>query len=122
MMSTVFLQAPARGGFLSWLRPESALGQTLLMVGAFLFVGLVFFIWAAFWRKPSGQAHHHSHDMDAGGGGLPKPRKRRSALSRAFGRKRHRRSRSRQSEERINPTLAQSGGLPPRRDDQSPQN
>ena len=113
-IGAVLLQAP-RGGFLSWL-PAGAVGQWLLMLGVFLMLGLVFFMWAAFWRKPdgSGLAHH--------GGGLPKPRKRRSAVSRMFGRKHHKRSRSHHREQRINPTLAQSGGLPPRRDNQRPPN
>jgi hypothetical protein len=99
-----------------WMSPGSVAGQLTIMLGVFLLVGFVFFMWAAFFRKRQRHSHHHASDFESGG--LPKRRKHRSKLARMLGKKRRRRQRSR--ERPVNPTLAQIGGLPPRRDEQPP--
>jgi len=111
-MSFAVLMAQTEPDPLSgFTKPGSMTLQLLIMVGAFLVVGLLIFCWAAFFRKP--KSRHHSHNYD--GGGLPARHKRRSKLARMLGKKRRKRTRSR--ERPINPTLAQIGGLPPHRDE-----
>ena len=101
--------------FSGWMRPTSMAGELTIIVGAVLFIGIIIFIWAAFIRKP--RHRHHSHSSDLAGGGLPARRKPRSKLARMLGKKRHKRRHSR--ERPVNPTLADIGGLPPRRDEHS---
>ena len=68
------------------------------------------FVWAAFFRKPRRHRHHHPH------GHSPKPLPETRSESRKAGwllfRKRHR-HRHRHRELPRNPTLAETGGLPP---------
>ena len=101
--------------FAGWTSPGSMVGQLAIVIGAVVFVVIVIFIWAAFLRKP--QSRHHSHHHSEGGG-LPTRRKPRSKLARMLGKKRRKRRHSR--ERPVNPTLAEIGGLPPRRDEHPP--
>jgi hypothetical protein len=119
-MSFAVLMAQSESGglFSDWMKPSSAAGQVTIMIGAVLVVGLVIFMWAAIFRKPRHRKHSHHHSPDLDGGGLPERHKRSSTLARMLGKKRHKRRRSR--ERPANPTLAQIGGLPPRRDDHPP--
>ncbi len=84
----------------------------LLLVGALVLVILVFLVWAVFLRKGKEadfsdwkvqQQHHHQHDhSDSSSGGE--------------GSHHYRRRRRRRREHRPrNPTLAETGGLPPAR-------
>jgi hypothetical protein len=107
--------------FTLWPKSGTGAGQVILLIGVFVFLTLVIFAWAAFWRKPRSRKHSYHGSSDLENGGLPQRHKRRSALSRAlFGRKRRRRRRSQGRERPVNPTLSQVGGLPPRRDEQRP--
>jgi hypothetical protein len=101
-----------------WAKPGSMTLQLVIMVGAFLVVGLLIFCWAAFFRKPRHRHHSHHHSSDFEGGGLPARHKRRSKLARMLGKKRRKRHRSR--ERPVNPALAEIGGLPPHRDKHPP--
>jgi hypothetical protein len=97
-------------------RKHSTLRDLLLVLGCLgaLSVGLL--LWAAFIRKPrrhSSGHSHHSHDLS------------RTAAAAEPGsqphRRRHRhRRRRRGSHYPQNPTLAQTGGLPPVRRDEPP--
>jgi hypothetical protein len=114
-MSFAVLMADADADmFPGWAKPGSMTLQLLITVAAFLGIGLIIFIWAAFFRKP----HHRHHSSDFGGGGLPARHKRRSKLARMLGKKRRKRRRSR--EKPANPTLAEIGGLPPHRNGPPP--
>jgi len=104
--------------FSSWTKPGSVVGQLALVVGAVFVVGFVIFLWAAFIRKPRHRKHSHHHSSGYGDGGVPARQKRSSPFSRLFRKKRHKRHHSR--ERPANPTLAEIGGLPPRRDDRPP--
>src|SRR5882672_2281194 len=87
-------------------------GILVVLLLCLLFAGAVF-LWAAVIRKrrpPSGYRHHRSP--------TPAPRKpaEKSRWRQLFSRKRrHRRGRSR------NPTLAETGGLPPLRAEEPPE-
>jgi hypothetical protein len=119
MIFAVFMAQVDNGNLFSgWMKPGSMAGQLTIMLGAIVGVGLVIFIWAAFMRKPRHRIHSHHHSSDQDNGGLPARHKRRSKLARMMGKKRHRRHR--RSERPANPTLAEIGGLPPRRDEHPP--
>ena len=103
--------------FEPWTKPGSIVGQLAIVVGAVLAVGFVIFLWAAFVRKPRHHKPSHHSASDYTGGGSAR-HKRSSPLSRMFRKKRHKRRHSR--ERPTNPTLAEIGGLPPRRDEHPP--
>jgi len=104
--------------FSFWAKSGTAWGQILIMIGLFVVLAIIFFVWAALWRsKPRNKRHSFSSEE----GGLPQRHKRRSGLSRLlFPRKRHRHKRTHGRERPVNPTLSQVGGLPPRRDEPPP--
>ena len=94
--------------------PGSSAGEVLLLVGIFVGVSLVIFLWAAYMRRPRKMRHtyRHLHQTDDHSESSHHHRSR-------SGRRRHRR-RSHGKERPMNPTLAQTGGLPPRHDEQRP--
>jgi hypothetical protein len=100
-----------------WTQPSSAVGELALVFGIVLFVVLLIFAWATFWRKPRRRSHSYHHARasgDAPAVGLPRRRKRRPWLLRVLRRHRRRR-RHRRHHRPANPTLADVGGLPPAR-------
>jgi type VI protein secretion system component VasK len=81
-----------------------------IVVGAILFVVVVVFGWAAFIRKRRKRKHRHHRSMaKAAAAGVNEIRRQ------VHERQRRRRTRQRQR----NPTLAETGGLPPVRADVS---
>lgn len=98
------------------------LKELLAMLGAVALVTLILVIWAVYFRKsPRRQSHHHwhhhSHDSTSSAGS----QNQNDADSDASAETRHRRKRKRRREHRPrNPTLAETGGLPPIRSERPP--
>ena len=88
--------------------------RSLVLWGVLVVVTLAAFIWATFFRR----RRRHRHHFHRAGAAPPPVEKHRSwSWRRLLGRKRrHRRRRER----RVNPTRAETGGLPPVRADESP--
>jgi hypothetical protein len=96
--------------------------QFTVVFGVFILVILAIFAWAAFFRDKSGRSHHHHHrrhrhsdrslpPLTAAAAAAQKPGDP-MPFQRPHRRHRHRR---RHTEFRRNPTLSETGGLPPRR-------
>jgi len=115
----MFMQADDPQPLSFFKNPGSSAGEVLLLVGIFVGVALVIFLWAAYARRPCKMHHVYSHLHQSDDHGKSSRRRKRSGSSRLFGRK-HRRRRSHEKERPINPTLAQTGGLPPRHEEQRP--
>ncbi len=115
-MNKAFLllgQAPLEPS-LPWRQVRSRVNEVVLLLGALALVVFILVTWAVFFRKreDDSASHHYSYDAPAksstpdgnnGNEGDEKPRKRRRW------RRRRREHRPR------NPTLAETGGLPPLR-------
>ena len=84
--------------------------EVLIFLGALLAVSAAVFLWAIFFRKRTRWRHYDYPHVGAGQGG--KGMERRWFF---FGKRRHRRHRG----HRRNPTLAEAGGLPPIRDEET---
>lgn len=102
-----------------WRSHGSSMIEVAIVFGVTLLVVVLVFIWATFWRKP-GRRHYSRHQGASGNpaGPLPKHRRRRPLLFRVL--RRHQCRRHRRRARRLNPTLAQVGGLPPQRREQPP--
>jgi hypothetical protein len=86
-------------------------GKTIILVLSILAVAA--FIWAAFIRKRARHTHRYHHrNAPQVRHSDPKPPPMASG-ERSQGRKRRRRHRRRRGERKLNPTLAETGGLPP---------
>ena len=105
----------------SWHVSDPALRERLLIFSAIALIVLLILIWAVFIRKARrrGGEHHHSHHhssksaeaaKSAAGNGVPPPPE-----------KHRRRRRSGHSYRSRNPTLAETGGLPPIRKETPPE-
>ena len=94
------------------------LKELLILLGAVSIVTLAVFIWAAYIRKgPRRHSHHHHHHSHSSSASPPE-----SPDVGANGEKRYRRKRRRRREHRPrNPTLAETGGLPPVRTEHPPE-
>ena len=97
-----------------WHSPSGATREFLLVLGAFVLVTAVLLLWARYFRKrrrhhSHHHHHHHSTEQSAATG---------TDLT-ASGQETHRRRRRRRRREHRprNPTLAETGGLPPLRPD-----
>ena len=98
--------------------------ELLMVLGAVAFVTLLVVIWAVYFRKRSNRHshhhHHHHHDPE------PEPSSEASVLSTdasaesSDGRRYRRKRRRRRDHRPRNPTLAETGGLPPLRPEQPP--
>ncbi len=91
-----------------WSSMSPAMRETLILVGAMAFIALLIALWAVFLRKRGRRRHHHPHrhhhsQTERGPAPEAVPENRR----RKWRRKRRRDHRPR------NPTLAETGGLPP---------
>ena len=116
MTSVVFMQADDP---LAYFKNPSSIGrEVLLLIGIVVVIAAIFFLWAAYVRRPK-KLHHTYRHLHQDNGGLPERRRKRSGLSRLFGRK-HRRRRRHSRERPVNPTLAQIGGLPAKREEHQP--
>lgn len=101
-----------------WSTSNSGLFQYGVIFATFLLLTVAIFIWAACFRPHRRQHHSHRHSRQRAPESPREPEARngnsgRSFLSSLRGR-RHRRRR-RRPERRCNPTLAETGGLPPLR-------
>src|SRR5262245_45242253 len=84
------------------------LREILIIIGVALAVSAALFIWAAFWRRRrSHRSSHHRHGNAQPGGEPSPPTSKRH-------RRRHRKA-SHPDKRPRNPTLAETGGLPPPR-------
>lgn len=93
----------------AWHNPSGSTKQYLVMLGAMAVVAAALLIWAAYFRKRRRHSHHHHHhhhsSTPASG---PVPNATESISNQ------HKRRRRRRREHRPrNPTLAETGGLPP---------
>jgi hypothetical protein len=81
-----------------------------ILLGVSLVAGIIFIAYYSRSRRRHRHSHHHSHQSDTD---LSEPRQKR---------RKHRHRRSSSSHERYpaNPTLAETGGLPPPRPDDQP--
>lgn len=94
------------------------LKELTLVFGAVGLVTLLVFIWAVYFRKrphSHSHQHHHSHSSDEASVSSV------DTESETSGERRYRRKRRRRREHRPrNPTLAETGGLPPLRSEPPP--
>jgi type VI protein secretion system component VasK len=92
----------------------------LLLLGAIALVVLAVLIWAVYFRKRRRRriraSHHHS-----GSHRESTPSAQQDAPARVEPHKRHRRRKRRRDHRPRNPTLAETGGLPPLRTDIPPE-
>ena len=93
--------------------------ELMIVLGAVAIVTLIVVIWAAFLRKtPRRHSHHHHHDYSAREENN-EMRSEETGSAEGEGGRRYRRKRRRRRDHRPrNPTLAETGGLPPLRADQ----
>ncbi len=102
-------------------RTSAVLYQAMLVVICISVVTMGLLLWAAFVRKRSRRSSGHSHHSSSSG---HSHQSNRTAATGETGtghrRRRHRRRRSRSPRYPQNPTLAQTGGLPPIRRDEPP--
>ena len=96
-----------------WRTPSGALREYVLVLGAIVLVTLVLLLWAAFLRK---RRHRHSHNHHHHSSGQPATPETNAGDSVVEPHRRRRRRRRREHRPR-NPTLAETGGLPPVRTD-----
>lgn len=91
--------------------------EALMVVLASCVVGLGFLIWAAFFytRRRSRRKRHHHHHRSTSSGSLAESSQ---TVERESGSRRRRRRR--RDHRPRNPTLAETGGLPPVREDRPP--
>src|SRR6185369_16009107 len=94
---------------ISWKKIAPGMREGLMLIGTMLLVILLPFIWAVFLRKRGGQKHHH-HSR-ASSHSHPEKTSVVSDDEAPVGRgRRHRRKREHRPR---NPTLSETGGLPP---------
>ena len=89
----------------------------MILIGVLLLLTTLLLLWAAFIRKRRRRQrlHHYSHRHSAGAAPAEAPN------DLPAGRRKHRKWRHRRREHRPrNPTLAETGGLPPFRSDEPP--
>ena len=103
--------------------PSEVLRQTALVCGLALAATLPFVVWAVFFRKRRhGRSRHHFHSSrtpakaEADRAGHPPVENPTHESAPGSGGK-HRKRRRRREHRPLNPTLAQTGGLPPLRSD-----
>ena len=106
---------------MSWQRMEPGMKEALVISGSLVLVIFLILIWAIFVRKPS-RRHHHRHRR------YPRHRAPEPAQGQAAGAtdaaaapsKRRRWRRRRREHRPRNPTLSETGGLPPFRSEGPP--
>lgn len=89
----------------SWVSMDSETRNLLLIIAVFAALVPAVFVWAAFFRKASRKKRHRHH--------RPSSWEQSSESDKRGRRHRHRRQRS--ADLPRNPTLAETGGMPPRR-------
>jgi FtsZ-interacting cell division protein ZipA len=114
MRTAPFFLADAYGGTImaSWRSQGSAVRGIILVVGAIGLVMLLVLTWAVFFRKRRRRRkYHHEHHHSSRPDEVPEVLKDEEFPS-PHERRRHRRH-SRHKHRPRNPTLAETGGLPP---------
>jgi hypothetical protein len=105
-------------GLLAWTNPLSRMSSTtrelVLVMGGLWLASMVVVIWALFFRSKRRHRSHHHHSART-----PSPSS--DAGETGDSRRRRRRRKRRSSEMPLNPTLAQTGGLPPLRSEKAPE-
>jgi type VI protein secretion system component VasK len=106
--------------FDSWRLMDPSTRGGLIVFGAIGLVTLLALLWAIFLRKSGRRrhSHHHAHDHSARPTEAPEAPNEEGALSPPQNRRRWRRARHRHRSR--NPTLAETGGLPPVRPEGPP--
>jgi hypothetical protein len=106
---------------MSWKKMEPGAREGLLVAGALLVVIFLSLVWAVFIRKPSRRKHHRHHRHSHSGSPAPAQATAGGDPTPATGSSRRRRWRRRRREHRPrNPTLSETGGLPPFRSEGPP--
>ncbi len=122
MNTILFLQVDmdTRAVLASWRLSDPAMRERLMVFGAMGLVTLLVVLWAIFLRKKRRKhhSHHHEHHHSSRPAEAPEAAKEASASSSPEKRRRWRRSRRRHRPR--NPTLAETGGLPPLRPEVPP--
>jgi len=105
----------------SWRISNAATRERLLIFGAIGLIILLILIWAVFLRKARrrGGEHHHSHHHSSKSAKASQSAARKDAPPPPE--KHRRRRRSGHSHRSRNPTLAETGGLPPKRPEIPPE-
>jgi len=88
--------------------------ESLMLIGAIVFVTLVIFIWAVYFRK-RGRRHKHHHRSETQKAVTPPKEERPAPVKHGRRKSQH----SRREHRPRNPTLAETRGLPPVRDEQT---
>ncbi len=106
----------------SWHWMGLTLKELLMVLGAVAVVTLLLFIWAAYFRKrPHRHSHHHHHHHSDDAEEASNSDSAVDSEWLGSGDRRYRRKRRRRREHRPrNPTLAETGGLPPVRSERPP--
>ena len=92
--------------------------ELVILLGAVTAVTLLLVIWAVYFRKKPHRHHHHHHDHDSSSEEVEPAKYSDSGSAEGESGRRYRRKRRRRRDHRPrNPTLAETGGLPPLRTD-----
>src|SRR5262249_22561711 len=98
----------------NWNRMDATTRDAILVFGALAIVTLVVVLWAAFVRKKKRSREHYHHHRHRPATETETPVATQSEqTSENSGRERRRRRRRRRDHRPRNPTLAETGGLPP---------
>ena len=92
----------------SWRKMEPGTREGLLIFSALVLVILLVVIWAVYFRKPPRRRHHHHHSHAS-----TREPKLSETEQDALSRKPRKWRRRRREHRPRNPTLAETGGLPP---------
>jgi hypothetical protein len=104
----VLAQIEVRDAVVSWQKLSDTTRDAILIFGTLTLVVLIMVIWAIYFRK---RRRDRSHDYEYPSG---------SANGEASSQKRRKWRRRRRDHRPRNPTLAETGGLPPARSDEPP--
>ena len=106
---------------MSWKKMEPGTREALIVSAALLGMILLVLVWAVFIRKPSRRRQHHDHRHSQARSPAPAQAIARGDPDPAAASPKRRRWRRRRREHRPrNPTLSETGGLPPFRSEGPP--
>jgi hypothetical protein len=105
----------------AWNRMSPTTRENLIVLGSLASVTLLLVIWAVFFRRLFRPRHHRHHTHDRSSQPAASPASAAGGPPAPGQRKRHRWRRSGREHRPRNPTLAETGGLPPIRTHQPPQ-
>jgi len=106
---------------MSWQKMEPSMKEALLISGSLVLVILLILFWAIFLRKPSRRHHHHHRRFARNRAPEPAQGQAERATDTAAVQSKRRSWRRRRRDHRPrNPTLSETGGLPPFRSEEPP--